>query len=152
MKLGMFAKIKLLFKVSKPLGDTMKEIQQTKAGWKTPAFWTTLIGGLVSTVLALQGVIPPELSVVLTSVLTAIYNVLRGLKKHDDTVVKGPLITTEFLMTVLGEAQKGIVALHVAGINPKWMETFSTLVGVAFAAGQSLAARTPAPEAPTKNP
>jgi hypothetical protein len=32
------------------------------------------------------------------------------------------------------------------------METFSTLVGVAFAAGQSLAARTPAPEAPTKNP
>jgi hypothetical protein len=60
MKLGMFAKIKLLFKVSKPLGDTMKEIQQTKAGWKTPAFWTTLIGGLVSTVLALQGVIPPE--------------------------------------------------------------------------------------------
>jgi hypothetical protein len=137
-------KIKLLFKVKEPAGELIDTLKTAKTGWKTWGFWATLAGTLASTAAALSGVIPAQAQLVLTTGLQAIYNILRGASKADDPAVKGIFRTTEFWLSTLTEVQKGLVAVETGGINPEWMATATAIVGMALAAGQNLAARTPA--------
>lgn len=156
--MGVIEKLKLLFKVRKPVGaiiDQVKEAKSPLTGWKTVAFWVTLLGSLASTAAALTGVVPAPVQLVATTVLSAFYNILRGLQKAESPEIKGTLRTTEFWLSALGEVQKGFVAVHAGGINPEWMSTATMIVGMALAAGQNLAARdvkaeTAAPAAESK--
>lgn len=150
--MGAFAKLKLLFKYRKPLGQVAQAIGQAKKGWKTIAFWTTLVATCLTTVGALQGVIPPQAMVIATSVLTGFYNVLRGLQKAETPEIKGTLRTTEFGLTVLGEVQKTIVAIQSGGVNPEWLTTAATISAVTFGIGQNLAARYTKAEVPMDAP
>lgn len=144
-KLGFIAKIKLLFKMQKPLGELAKAGSEAKAGWKTLSFWVTFLGTLGSTAAALTGIIPAPAQLVITTVLQAVYNVLRGAQKMEDPSVKGLARTTEFWLTGLSEIQKGLVAFQAGGIQPEWHAAATTIVGMALAAGQNLAARTNPP-------
>ncbi len=141
--MGLIDKIKLLFKIQKPLGELAKLAPGVKTGWKTIGFWVTAIGTLLSTAAALAGIIPAPAQLIITTILTALYNILRGAEKMDSSDTKGIFTTTEFALTTLGEIQKGIVAAQTGGINPEWMATATTIVGMALAAGQNLASRTP---------
>lgn len=141
--MGFIAKIKLLFKIQKPLGDLAKLAPGVKTGWRTISFWITALGTLASTAAALTGIIPPQAQLIATTILTALYNVLRGAQKMESSDTKGLFTTTEFALTTLGEIQKGIVAAQTGGINPEWMATATMIVGAALAAGQNLASRTP---------
>jgi len=148
--MGFIEKIKLLFKIQKPLGELAKSAKDVKTGWKTIKFWVTFLGTLASTAAALTGIIPPPAQLIITTVLQAIYNIVRGAEKMESTEAKGIFTTTEFALTALGEIQKGIVAAQTGGINPEWMATATTIVGMALAAGQSLAAREPEKATPAK--
>jgi hypothetical protein len=145
--MGFIEKIKLLFKIQKPLGELAKSAKDVKTGWKTLKFWVTFLGTLASTAAALTGIIPPQVQLIVTTILQALYNIIRGAEKMESADAKGIFTTTEFALTALGEVQKGIVAAQMGGINPEWMAAATTIVGMALAAGQSLAAREP--EKPT---
>jgi len=147
--MGFIAKLKLLFKIQKPLGELAKSAKDVKSGWKTLKFWVTFLGTLASTAAALTGIIPPQAQLIATTILQALYNIVRGAEKMDSPDTKGLVTTTEFWLTTLGEVQKGIVAAQTGGINPEWFATASTIVGMALAAGQNLASHEPAkPSAP----
>ena len=148
-------KIKLLFKIRKPAGEIVKQLKGVKRGWKTLAFWITLLGSGLSTVGALTGIIPPIAQLAATTALTVVYNILRGAKKQEEAGVRGPFRTTELLVTSLNEIQKGIVAAQAGGINPEWFTMAhaisSMIAAAAAAAGQSMAAQQPKPGDVTAN-
>jgi len=144
--MGFIDKIKLLFKIQKPLGNLVQSAKDVKTGWKTIKFWVTFLGTLGATAAALTGIIPAQAQLIATTVLQALYNVLRGAEKMDSPTAKGIFTTTEFWLSALTEAQKALVVAETGGINPAWMTSATTLVGMALAAGQSLAAREPEPK------
>lgn len=141
--MGFIEKIKLLFKIQKPLGELAKAGKDVKSGWKTLKFWITFTATLGSTAAALTGLIPAPAQAVAVSIINGIYNILRGAEKMESSDTKGLATTTEFWLTALTEAQKGIVAMEVGGINPALMTSLSMGVGALLAAGQNLASRIP---------
>lgn len=142
--MGIVTKLKWLFKVQKPAGQVMDAVKEAKKTKRWFHFAVTLIGTLASTAGALTGVIPAPAQLIATTVLQALYNIVRGADKADNAEIKGTLRTTEFWLTALTEAQKAVVAVQTGGLNPEWLATSSMVVGMALAAGQNLAARSPA--------
>src|SRR5258706_8374631 len=100
--MNIFQKIKLLFALRKPVGKVVDAIKDVKSGWKTISFWIALIGTLLSFVGALQGIIPAATAVLITTGLTAVYNILRGLVKNESDGVRPTFQSTEFWIGVLG--------------------------------------------------
>lgn len=151
--MGLIEKIKLLFRFRQPATDLINEVQQVKAGYKTLPFWVTIIGTLGSFVAAAQGLIPATAALVTGTVLTALYNILRGATKADAPGVKPIFQTSEFWMGVLNEISNAFMALKTGGINPQWLVTAQTVIAAAMAAGQNLAGQSPnAPPAPPSTP
>lgn len=149
--MSLIEKLKLLFKIRKPAGELLDQVKEVKRGWKTLSFWVTLLGSLASTASALSGIIPPQAQLIATTVLSAFYNMLRGLQKAEESTVRGVARSTEVWMGIFAEVQKGIVALNTGGINPEWMTTMSTINMMAMAAGQQLASLQPKPVTPVEN-
>lgn len=139
--MSLIEKIKLLFKVQGPITQISREVKDATKTRKWLHFTVTLLGILASTAATLTGVIPPQAQLIVTTVLQALYNIMRGIDKVDATEVKGTLRTTEFWLTALAEVQKGIVATQMGGVNPTWLAESSTIIGLALAAGQNLAGR-----------
>lgn len=139
--MGLIEKLKLLFKVRKPLGEVADAVEEAKKTKKWVHFAVTLLGTLVTTALALKGVIPPVYQLIAVTVFQALYNIIRGADKADNAEIKGTLTTTEFWMTALAEVQKAFINLQTGGINPEWMVTSTAAIGAALAFGQNLAAR-----------
>ncbi len=129
MVMGFIEKLKLLLKVRQPVTDLINEVKSIKAGYKTIPFWITVIGTV--------------LSVIVATVLTAFYNILRGATKTDVTDVKPIFQTTEFWMGVFAELQNAILALQAGGINPKWLALSALVIGAAMSCGQNLASQSP---------
>lgn len=150
--MSVLTKLKLLFSVRKPAGTITDAIVEVKKTKKYVHFAVTVLGSLLTALLALNGIIHPVYSIIATTVLQALYNIVRGLDKADSAEVKGTLRTTEFWMTGLNEVQKVFLTTQTQGINPEWLAMSSTIVGMALAAGQNLAARTPAIPAEEKKP
>lgn len=150
--MSLIQKLKLLIQIRKPAGEIADALQSVKKTKKYVAFAVTVLGSLITAVSALNGLIPPIYAIIATTALQAAYNIIRGLDKADSAEVKGTLRTTEFWMTGLNEVQKVFLATQTQGINPEWLAMSSTVVGMALAAGQNLAARTPAIPVVEKNP
>ena len=147
--MGLIEKLKLLFKARQPLTDIITEVKGIKAGYKTVPFWVTLLGTLLALVGALQGVIPATAALVVTTTLTFAYNVLRGATKANVPGQKPVLKTTEFWIGVLGFLTTAITSLQAGGINPAWMTTAMSIIGMAMAAAQNLSGQQPTPPAQT---
>lgn len=145
--MGLIEKLKLLFKARQPLTDIITEVKEIKAGYKTLPFWITLLGTLLTLVAALQGVIPASAALVVTTILTFLYNVLRGATKANVPGQKPVLQTTEFWIGVLGFLSTAITTLQSGGVNPAWMTTAMAVIGMAMAAAQNLAGQQPTPAA-----
>lgn len=141
--MGFLEKIKWLFKLNKPAGVVVDAVAEAKKTKKWFHFGVTLIGTLATTAATLTGVIDPKIQLIVVTVLQALYNIIRGADKADNQEIKGTFRTTEFWLTALSEVQKGIVATQAGGINPDWLASSSTVIGMALAAGQNLAARAP---------
>lgn len=139
--MGFFSKIATLFKVRGPAQDLIGEIKTAQSGWKTIGFWVTLLGTLVSLVLSIKMIIPATAALVIISVLTAAYNVLRGAQKADTDTTRGVFRSTEFWLGVGGEVTKLVVALQAGGVNPAWLTSLSAMVATGMSIGQSLSAQ-----------
>jgi len=143
--MGFIEKLKLLFKVRKPATDLINEVRQVKSGWKTIPFWVSVLGTLLAVVASLKGLIPATSALVITTVLTMFYQILRGATKADLTSTKPVFQTSEFWLGVLSQIANALTALKTGGINPTWLATASGLVAAAMAAGQNLAGQQPSP-------
>jgi len=139
--MGLIEKLKLLFKVKKPVEDVIDAAKAASKTRKWFSFVVTLVGTLGTTAAALTGVIPPQAQLVAVTVLQSLYNILRGADKAETSEIKGTLRTTEFWLTGLSEIQKTFVAFQTGGWYPEWMATATTVTGMALAAGQNLASR-----------
>ena len=140
-------KIKLLFKSAKPVGVFVEQVKGARMKYKTIPFWVSIVGSLAGVVAALQGFIPATASIVITAVLTASYNILRGADKTGQTGIKPVFQSTEFWMGVGASLTNCIVAIKTAGVNPEWFTAALTLIGAAMAAAQNLGAnQTEAPK------
>lgn len=148
--MGFTEKLKLLFKIEKPLNETIVAVKDVKKTKKWIHFIVTILGVGGSTVAALQGYIPPYVSLIITTVFQSLYNIVRGADKADDNEVRGTLRTTEFWLTALTEIQKGIVATQEGRVSPEWLATSSAVIGFFLSLGQNLAARAPDPSGESK--
>jgi hypothetical protein len=151
--MGLLEKLKLLLKARQPLTDIINEAKTVKSGWKTWQFWASVAGSLGGLVASLNGIIPLETSLVITTALTFLYNVLRGATKADTIGVKPLLQSSEFWLSILGYAQNALLALQTGGIDPKWVMESSAFITAGLGMAQNLAAQQPGngtPPPPTK--
>lgn len=143
--MGLIEKVKLLFKVQKPLGEVASAMKDAKKGWKTLSFWITLVGSLVSCVAALQGLIPAGVAVMISTGLTTLYNLLRGLQKVENENIPGAARTSEFWVGMLGILQTGLLELQTKGaMDDKWLVASLAVIAGGMASAQSMAGSKPA--------
>jgi hypothetical protein len=142
--MNIFAKLKLALAIRGPATAVAGDLKAIKSGWKTVSFWVTLLGSLISLAAAVKGFIPANYSLMITTALVTVYNVLRGLAKADSSAVTGPMwATTEMWMGILGQVNAGILALQQGGINAKWETTAAAVIAVAMAFSRDLRALDP---------
>lgn len=144
--MSIIEKVKLLFKARKPTGELIEEIKTLKSGWKKVSFWLSVLSTLLSVAGALSGVIPPNVSVIINTVLTAFYNVLRGLDKSGEPGIRPPLQSTEFWQGILGEVSNAVVGLKAGGVDPQLLHTCEAIIAGLMAVAQNLGAHQPEPE------
>lgn len=136
-------KVKLVFKAREPLQDLIREAKEVKRGYKTFSFWFTIVGCLISLVAAIAGYIPGTVGIILTTGLTALYSILRGLKKADEVGVRPIFLSTEFWISVLSSISNAFVGLQQGGVNPEWIVTAQMVITVILGAAQNLAGNQP---------
>jgi hypothetical protein len=140
--MGLIRKVKAAFaakKVVKQLGQAASK----QAGWKTLAFWLTLVGNLVTLATALQGLIPAQAALVAMTVLTAVYNILRGAKKSQEAGVKSLWTGTEFWLGVGTCVSTSFVTLIDGGVNPSWLVSANVVLAAVMKMARDLAKEQP---------
>lgn len=144
--MGLIEKLKLLFKARQPITDIITELKSVKAGYKTAAFWISVLLSLISLAGALQGVIPVTIALIATTVITLAYNILRGAIKSQVPGQPPFFQTSEFWLSVLGSVSAAIVALQAGGVNPAWFKEALGAIGIiltSLGASQNLAGQQP---------
>jgi len=141
--MGLIKKLKLLIKASKPVGEFVNQVKGAKLKYKTIPFWVSIIGSAIAVAGAFQGFIPATTAVIITSSLTALYNILRGADKIEQVGVKPVFRTTEFWMGTGTIISNMILDMQTAGVNDEVLVTAQVIIGSAMAAAQSLAANQP---------
>lgn len=145
-QMGFLAKLKLLFIIQKPAGEILDAIAEAKSNKKWIHFAVTVLSIALSSAAAWSGYLDPNTYVIVSTALNAIYNVVRGADKADNSDVKGPFTSTELYLSMLTEAQKFVVNAHAGGVTAPWLEQLNTGVNLfALMLGQNLAARAPNP-------
>lgn len=144
--MGLIEKLKLLFKARQPITDIITELKGVKSGWKTGAFWVSVLLSLTALVGALQGVIPVTAALIATTMITLIYNILRGAIKSQVPGQKPFFQTSEFWLSVLGSVSAAIVALQAGGVNPAWFKEALGAIGIiltSLGASQNISGQQP---------
>lgn len=141
--MNLIEKIKLLFKIKEPAQDLANQLKGVKRGYKTVSFWVTFLGTLLSLVGALQGIIPATTAVLITTALTTVYNILRGLLKAEADGVRPPMQATEFWVGLLGILSSGLIQAQTAGVSGRWLTVAMAVVAGGMAAAQNLGAQAP---------
>lgn len=136
-------KIKLLFKVKGPLTEIAGEVKNIKSGYKTLGFWATIIGGFVSLVAGLAGFIPATTALIVTTVLTAAYNIIRSIQNSNVPGVDPLFQSTRFWTGILGIVSNSVVALQQGGVNPEWLVTLNGILAAVMAGAQNIGAQQP---------
>lgn len=145
-KLGMIAKLKLLFTLKGPVGDLIGEIKDVKRGYKTVHFWATVLGILGVIALKLTSVMAPHVAIVLVAALAALYNIARALEKADVVGFRPVFKSTEFWVGVGAIVTTALSNLKSGGVDAPWIESAIGLLAAIMAAAQNLGQQQP-PEA-----
>lgn len=142
--MGFLSKLKLLFIVQKPLGEITEALEKAKKTKKWVQFSATVLSILGTSVASFNGYMDPQVAILVSAGISALYNVVRGAEKANYTDVKGPFTSTEFYSSVLTEAQKFVVVANNGGINAPWLSQLSTGINMlGLVIGQFLAAQAP---------
>lgn len=141
--MGLISKLKLLVKSARPVGRFISEIKGAKTKYKTIPFWVTITGSAISIVASLSGFIPATAGIVTTGLLTAAYNILRGLDKADQEGIKTTLKSTEFWVGAFGILSTQLMDMQTAGVNSQVLISINTFIATAMALAQNLGAQQP---------
>lgn len=145
-------KVKLLFVARKPAQDFVANVKEVKRGWKTIHFWVSLLGSAITLVGSLKGFVPAEASLIITTILMASYNIMRGFDKTDETIPRPTLRSTEMWMGIIGQLSNGIVALQQGGVNSAELAIASAVLAGAMATAQNLTSINSDLPAPAEKP
>lgn len=88
---------------------------------------------------ATQGIIPPQLVIILNASLTAIYNYLRGIEKAETDGVKPFKSSSEFILSLMTTANNAIIDMETGGVSTYYLGAASIALTHAVAAGRDLA-------------
>jgi hypothetical protein len=141
-------KIKLLFVAKKPVTEIVGELKQIKTGYKTVSFWVTLVGSLVSLGATVSGFLPATYALIITTVLTAGYNILRGIQNAGVDGNTPITQSTRFWMGLLGIVANALTSLQTGGVNPQWLLSANAFIAAIMSAAQNIGATQPDPNAP----
>lgn len=119
--MNIFSKIKLLWKLKDPAEQLIEDLHEFKSGWRTWPFWVTVGSSVGSIVAALNGIIPAETSLILTTVGAGVYSWIRGMAKMDQDGKRPPFRSTEFALTVFTMVANILISLKDGGFDPAWM-------------------------------
>lgn len=141
--MSLIDKIKLLFAIRKPVEDLAGEVKTLKSGWKTVGFWVTVLGTLVTIGTSLAGFLPASTALIISTVLTVLYNIVRSIQAAQVEGTTTWYKSTKFYVGLLGIVAAALEAFKTGGINPAWMVSASGLIGTIMALSQSVAASNP---------
>jgi hypothetical protein len=137
-------KFKLLSQVEGPAQETAGDLMQIKRGYKTLAFWITLLGSLSAVVASLNGLLSCNVAFAINTVLIVFYNILRGVQKTEETLLHPAWQSTEVWLGVMGNICNGIAALQ-PNANSQVLAVASALISAAMVLARDLAhLKTPA--------
>jgi hypothetical protein len=125
--------------------DVVAQMAQAGKGWKTIHFWVTLVGSLLSYMAALKGVIPPNWALIITTVLTASYNIMRGMDKAvDDKAVTPWYKTTEGWLGIGAQIQNALVTMQTGDVGTNHLAEANTILTGIMVVARDLAHIEPA--------
>ena len=150
--MSIIEKIKLLFVARKPAADFLANVKDVKRGWKTIHFWVSLLGSGIALAASIKGFIPADVSLIVTAVLVASYNVMRGFDKTDESIPHPPLRSTEFLMGLLAQRSNAVLALQQGGVSSTHLAIAGTVLAGAMSIAQNLTSINSGLPAPTPAP
>jgi hypothetical protein len=127
----------------------VKDMGDIKRGWKTLNFWLTLVGNVIALSAAIKGFIPAVAALVVMTLLTALYNILRGAQKSQETGVRAFWKTSEFWLAVGAEISKAVLAVQQGGVNPAWLASLSTFMAAIMTIARDMAHKEPDQTTPT---
>lgn len=142
--MNIYEKVKLLFVARKPVTEVINQVKGIKAGYRTLGFWITLVGSLVSLAGATSGFLPVTTALIITTALTAGYNILRSLQNADAPGTQPVFQSTRFWIGILGIVSNAIASLQAGGINPEWIISANGIIAAIMAGAQSVGAEQPA--------
>lgn len=131
-------KIKLLFQIKQPVENLVGEVKQIKVGYKTAGFWVAVLGTLITIATTLGGYIPASIGLIVTTLLTLGYNVIRAFQNADVSGIQPLMLSTRFWVGILGIVSTALVSLKSNGIDPKWVESALGLIAAVMAGAQSV--------------
>lgn len=137
-------KIGLLFKIRKPAGAVLDSIKDVKRGYRKIGFWVALLGSLLGCAAAVADLMPPEAALIVTAVLTAAYNVVKGLQSTEKNTQSGTFISSTFILSTLAIVQTALMTIHEGGVKNQWLILAMSVIGATLSAGQNLAGVSPA--------
>ncbi len=120
--------------------DVLTQLSSAGTGWKTIHFWVTLVGSLLSYMATLKEVIPPTWALIITTVLTGSYNIMRGMDKAaDDKAVKPWYATTETWLNIGAQIQNALVTMQTGGIGTNELTQANVILTGILATANNLA-------------
>lgn len=141
--MNIFSKLTTLFKGKELAEKTLEDAKDIKRGWKTPAFWITLFGNLSALAAATQGLMDPKVALMVTTGLTAGYNILRGMAKSNEDGVRGWHISTEVWIGIGAILEAAIMTLQQGGIDYKWLTTAGIVLAGVMKIARDLSVQQP---------
>lgn len=136
-------KVKLLFKLNKPVSKLASDVKGLPRNWKELPFWLSLLGALGSFAAALQGVIPATTAMLISTGIGTVYNLLKGFQKAEQEGVRPVFQSREFWIGALTIVSNALVEAKTAGADGEWVAITSAIVAGAMAAAQNLGAQQP---------
>lgn len=139
--------IKLLFTGIKPVKELIGTIKEGgKTGWSSPAFLVTVVGSLVSFVLAVKSILPGAVAAIIIAALMGLYNALRAYINTQQEGVTAPLKSTRFWTTVAGVALVALTDIKTAGVGGTLMTTLISVLTAVGTVSQSVGSAEPSDE------
>lgn len=137
--MNLFQKIGALWKARK----VVAQMGEIKRGWKSLAFWVTLLGNVLGVLASVKGILPATAVVIGGAALTSLYTILRGAQKTEESGVREWWKTTEFWLSVGTSLSGGLVSVQQGGVNPAWIASANTVLAGVLGIARDLAHKEP---------
>jgi len=134
-------KIKALWAV-RAIWATVSEAKKA-SGFASIKFWLAIVGGLVTLVGSIQGLIPATIAAIIIAALGIIYKLLRGAENAEQSGVDKWYASSGFVIFILTTLAEGVNQLQTVGISAPFMASIGTALVAALGAYRSMSKEQP---------